>query len=223
MPPTKFHETDDPRTSRSSVDLTYEAIMDMVVGGEFRPGDIVQERRLALRLGVSRTPVREALSRLEGERIFERRDDGVLAVRRMTVEGLMEVLHVRRLLEADAAARAAGKIPLDRIVALEVRIATLLAGGDPSAPDHAKINSDLHEMIAEHCGNALMVQMLATLRRSTGMFSMKRIPSRFGPASQEHMAILDALRRGDSEAAAEATRAHVDAARQSIIDKLTSI
>jgi DNA-binding GntR family transcriptional regulator len=223
MPPTKFHETDDPRTSRSSVDLTYEAIMDMVVGGEFRPGDIVQERRLALRLGVSRTPVREALSRLEGERIFERRDDGVLAVRQMTVEGLMEVLHVRRLLEADAAARAAGKIPLDRIVALEVRIATLLAGGDPSAPDHAKINSDLHEMIAEHCGNALMVQMLATLRRSTGMFSMKRIPSRFGPASQEHMAILDALRRGDSEAAAEATRAHVDAARQSIIDKLTSI
>lgn len=201
-------------------DAAYEAVLDLVLSRELRPGEVVQERRLAARLGISRTPLREALRRLEGERLLERRSDGSLAVRQITVVEFMEALHVRRVLESEAAAKAAGRIPADAIEDLRRRLQRLLDGGDPTVPDHMQTDADLHGMITAACGNQLMTDMIADLRRKTRMFSMKRMPERFEPICREHLAILDALARGDGREAAAQVTQHIENVKQSILQKI---
>ena len=81
----------------------------MLLSGELGGGAIVQDRRLAERLGLSRTPVREALGRLEGEGLL-RREGRVLIVNAVSVEDIMEILAVRRVVEAEAVRLATGRL-----------------------------------------------------------------------------------------------------------------
>ena len=162
------------------------------------------------------------MHRLEGERILERKSNNRLFVRLVTLQEIMETLHVRRLLESEAAARSAGKVPGDRLQALRTRIETLMALGDPAHPEHQRLDAELHGVISEYCDNQLLADMIAELRRKTRMFSLKRLDNRMAPVCFEHMAMIAALERGDAQAAAAETARHIDNIRQSIIDKLTS-
>ncbi|WPB55643.1 GntR family transcriptional regulator [Xylophilus sp. GOD-11R] len=198
----------------------YEALVDLIFSRELQQGDQIQERMLALRLGISRTPLRAAMHRLEGERVLERRN-GRLVVRMVTLQEIMEALHVRRLLESEAAARSAGKVPRETLAAMRLQIETLMSLDDAASPEHQKLDADLHGAVIEWCGNQMLGEMIAEVRRKTRMFSLKRLDNRLGPVCVEHLAIIDALERGDSVAAAAETARHIDNIRQSIIDKLT--
>ena len=78
-------------------ELAHKAMMGMLLSGELAPNEVVTERQIALQLGISRTPLREAVRRLEGERFLERQRSGALVVRAMPVEEYMHILNVRRL------------------------------------------------------------------------------------------------------------------------------
>lgn len=210
-------------TSKGRASQVYDDILDLIVSRELRAGDLVPERRLAERFGISRTPLREALHRLEGERILERRGANKLYVRETTVEDFMEALHLRRLLEGDAARRATGRIPAATIRDLRQRLQSLLEGGDPAVPEHYQTDVDLHRLIVETAGNKLLAEVVADLRHRTRMFSMKRMPERFEPVCREHLAILDALQAGDPERSAAAIVEHLDNVKQSILRKLADV
>lgn len=199
----------------------YESLVDLVFSRELKQGELVQERSLALRLGISRTPLRAALHRLEGERVLERKSNNRLFVRLVTLQEIMEALHVRRLLESEAAARAAGKIPMAQLAEVRRRIETLMSLDDPASPEHQRLDADLHGAVVEWCGNQMLGDMIVEVRRKTRMFSLKRLDNRLMPVCLEHLAIVEALERADSAAAAAATAVHIDNIRQSIIDKLT--
>ncbi|VFR50459.1 Transcriptional regulator, GntR family [plant metagenome] len=198
----------------------YDALVDMILSRELRQGEQVQERMLAVRLGVSRTPLREAMHRLEGEQLLERKSNNRLFVRQVTLQELMEALYIRRLLEGDAAARAAGKVPLDKLADLRERIQWLMEHGAAGDPLHQQLDAELHGFISDYCGNELLAGMIANLRQKTRMFSLKRLENRMVPVCDEHMAMIDALARGDGQAAQAETMRHIDNIRQSIIDKL---
>jgi DNA-binding GntR family transcriptional regulator len=212
---------DAPEAGATSLgNQAYEALVDLILSRELKQGEAVQERMLAARLGISRTPLREAMHRLEGERVLERKANGRLYVRLVTVQEIMEVLHVRRLLESDAAARAAGKVPGAQAADLRMRIEGIMRRDDPADPEHQRLDGELHGLITECCDNQLLAAMIVELRRKTRMFSLKRMDNRAHPTCLEHMAILDALVRGDGAAAAAETARHIDNIRQAIIDKL---
>jgi DNA-binding GntR family transcriptional regulator len=211
---------DRPVVGRARANQVYDDVVDLIVSRELRAGDLVPERRLAERFGTSRTPLREALHRLEGERLLERRADNKLYVRDITVEDFMEALHLRRLLEGDAAARAAGRIPPDQLAALRERLNQLLLGGDPTVPDHLRTDDELHALIIEVAGNKLLAEVVADLRLRTRMFSMKRMPERFEPICREHLAIIDALESADPQRANDAVVEHLENVKQSILRKL---
>jgi DNA-binding GntR family transcriptional regulator len=127
------------------------------------------------------------------------------------------------MLESDAAARAAGNVPADKLADLRKRIEALMNMDSPADPLHQQLDAELHGLIAEYCGNELLAGMIANLRQKTRMFSLKRLEKRMVPVCGEHMAMIDALARGDAEAASAETMRHIDNIRQSIIDKLAGM
>lgn len=209
-----------PLPGRGLVESIHEMLLDRILSGALQPHQTLLERPLAAELGVSRTPLREALRQLEGERFVGRRDDGSLYVRAITVQEFLEVLHIRSLLEADATGRAAGRIGAADLKALRARLIALKDAGEPDLAEHRRIDDTLHGMIAAEGGGDLMRGLIADLRRRTRMFSMQRMPERFGPVCAEHLAIIDALAAGDASAAAEASRTHFANIRESIIEWL---
>ena len=201
--------------------LAHKAIMGMLLSGEMEPNEVVTERQIALQLGISRTPLREAVRRLEGERFLERQRSGALVVRALPVEEFMHILNVRRLIEGEAARLAAGRVPLDALEGLKSCIAYALGLPDGSeTPDLAASDRDLHTLIAQASGNPVLQQIIGDLKMRTSMFKFGRQPSRRKCVCAEHLAIIDALIAGDGQAALAAMQNHVDQVRLTILARL---
>jgi len=213
----------DASASRGLSNQVYDALVALILSRELRQGEQIQERALALRLNVSRTPLREAMHRLEGERVLERNSSNRLFVRLVSIQEIMEILHVRRMLESDAAARATGRIPTERLHTLRADIQALIAAPAPTPADFHTVDTELHGMLQRFCDNSLLASIIADLRLKTRMFSPQYLDRNRGAAvCEEHLAIVDALASGDPDAAAAETSRHINNIRQSIIDKLSS-
>ena len=113
----------------------YERLHGMVLSGVIAGGQVIQERRLAGQLGLSRTPVREALGRLEGEGLL-RREGRHLLCSNVSVAEVMEILSVRRLLEAEAARSAAVRLPLPQLEGLRAAILGMADPGSVTDDEH---------------------------------------------------------------------------------------
>lgn len=195
--------------------------MGMLLSGELAPNELVTERQIALRLGISRTPLREAVRRLEGERFLERQRNGALVVRAMPVEEYMHVLNVRRLVEGEAARLAAGRVPAAELAQLKNRIGEALKLPDDAVtPEFAASDRDLHALIAQASGNPVLQQVIDDLKTRTSMFKFGRLPSRRRSVCAEHLEIIDALLAADGQRAQRAMQDHVDQVRLMILARL---
>lgn len=198
----------------------YERILELIQGAELKPGELINERRMAETLSMSRTPVRDALLILEGEGLLIRQGR-VLQVKQLRLEDFMDALQVRLLLEPAVARLAAGRVSQEDIAAIRSQLEDLLAS---NAADRAKVRDVdelLHGKISDAADNPQLSQIILTLRRQTQMFDLRSIPERLEDTCNEHIAILDAVASGDGEAAAAAMTAHLDGVRDSIIKRLT--
>ncbi len=220
----KESNADSRGTNKGLSNQAYDAIVALILSNELHQGEQIQERALAERLNVSRTPLRDAMHRLEGERVLERNASNRLFVRLVSIREIMEILHVRRMLESDAVTRATGQIPQEYLLDLREKTKTLAEATAPTAEEFHEVDSALHGMILDYCENTLLASLIADLRLKTRMFSPKYLQKSRGPAvCMEHLAIIDALIREDAEAAAAETQSHINNIRQSIIDKLSSV
>lgn len=216
-------EQDSGGGSRSLSEVAYEQLLDMLLSGELVSGSVLQERRLAEALNISRTPVREALTQLESEGLVTRGAGRLMTVRRISVQAYIEILQVRKLLEGEAAAAAAGRVPKAKADAIRKAIRTLLAKGSPTPNEHWAVDDLLHSTIAEAAENRLMADIIRDLRRRTHIFNTRRIPGRLKPGAQEHLAILEAVVAGDAVKARTLMMNHIDNARIAILNQLVSM
>lgn len=202
-------------------EVAYRALMRMLLSGELVPNEILSESQIALRLGISRTPLREAIRRLEGERLLERQRGGALVVRPLQIEEYLQIVSARRLVESECARLAAGRVPEQELLKLRARLMEMMKlPGDVVTPEVAATDRDLHGLIATASGNAVLQQIVADLRTRTAMFRYGRFPARRNSGAAEHLAIIDALIANDHAGAQKAMEEHIDQVRQSILARL---
>jgi DNA-binding GntR family transcriptional regulator len=197
---------------------TYHALLDMILGRELPPGEVIEERKLAAALDVSRTPLRNAMSRLLGEGVLSRLSNGAPTVHETSVAEFLEILHVRRVLESEAAALAAGRVPAATLGDLRRRLRAIIARARARKEEHWTLDDELHDVIADCAGNRTLAQMISAARRRARLCNIERVPGRLIPACEEHLAIIDAL--GSSEggdAARAAMAAHLDNVRRNFL------
>lgn len=199
----------------------YDIILQMIINRELPVNTVLQERRLAEMMDISRTPVRNALNRLENEGFIVRNGGRTPVVKEFSIQELIETLHVRRTLEGEAARLAAGRIPGDELDAIASQIKRLLSQDRPDPKEDWAVDTRLHDAIAHYSGNRLLKGYIQTLRLKTSMFNLRQVPERFVIGHNEHLAIIEALRNGQAEQARDLLIAHIDNVRESIIKRLS--
>lgn len=209
-------------TERSLTEQAFEAVLNMIKSGALVNGEVISERRLAELLGLSRTPIREALGRLES-RHFLRRSGRTLLVNGVELAEILEIMAVRKLLEADAARQAAGRMSPGKIADIRARLLQMTSPATVTADYHWEVDDLLHLSIADTGGNRLLQRLIAELRVRTRLFGKETVPGRFAPGREEHLAILAAIEAGDGEAAAAAMVRHIEGARQAIVQSVTGL
>lgn len=200
--------SDSPRASINLAGLAYRSISDMIRDRRLRGGETVVEQRLAEALGISRTPLREALQRLEGEGLVVKTANRSFIVRHVDLGEYLHSLKAREILEPEAAALAAGHIPLGRLRTVRAE-AVELQGANTHTAAHWLSDDNVHRIYAEHCGNDVMARLIEGLRTTTRLFEIARLSDRVAPDSSEHIAILDALIAGDAKASRRAVQIHL--------------
>ena len=208
-------------TAKTLGSSAYERIKSMILDGTLAPGALLREKSFADQLGVSRTPVREAISQLISEGFATRTTGGTPAVNSVSLKDIMEILHVRSLLECEAARKAAmsGK-KIEELKALRTQVEGFLTGPRPDPDMHYALDECLHLTIAEMAGSQLLGELIEGLKIKTRMYDQGSIPERFEPGCHEHIAIIDAILGGDADEAADAMKLHLKKVRESIISHI---
>jgi len=205
---------------KSVTDGAYAQVLKMILSRELSGGTVLQERILCETLGVSRTPMRETLRRLEGEGLIIRSNDGSLMIRLVSLEEYLNSLEVRLLIEPHAAFNAAKAMPDDVVKRLRRGLNAIAPKNAPSAKAHWKFDDQLHETVACYGGNPLVAQIVKDMRRLTKMFEQQKMPERNAPGWAEHDALVAALEAHAQQRAADAMTKHLRQARRSILDTL---
>lgn len=196
-------------------DQAYKGILGRIQAGELRQGDRLTEDRIAAELGMSRTPVREALNRLVSRGLVEVSLGRTLAVRRLERAQVIELYEMRQILEGAAARLAAKHASKAEIYSLEKLLERTRPG--TSLPAHtpqemARLNTEFHDGILQASHNRYLRNQSEQLGESLWLlvgttFSVK---GRSEAAYQEHALILSAIAAGDESAAEEAARLHIE-------------
>lgn len=190
----------------------YTLILEAIDGGIYRPGDRLVEAELAERLGVSRTPVREALQRLETQSMLAR-DGRSLIVASLDHNQLAELYAVRAELEGLAARLAAKHASPE-----EVKVLADMIEEDRAKVDNpvalSRANRRFHRQIHLASHNRYLVQQLELVHRSMALLATTSLAAegRGSVALAEHLAIVKAIEAGDGAGAQQALRSHISKA-----------
>ena len=193
-----------------TVEVAYWTIRDAIRSGVIRPGDRLIELDLAAALEMSRTPIREALRRLESDRLVDNAPRRGLVVPTATLDDLIEIFEIREVLEGLAARRAAqrmGEAELEALRETVKRMERAMAADDLGTL--ATASQQFHRLLRSGAKYARLPSMIALLGDSTRSLDAHQLaPERVGGAVAEHRAIYEAIVARDQETAERVTRQH---------------
>jgi DNA-binding GntR family transcriptional regulator len=205
-------------------DRAYASLRDDILEWRLAPGTVLGEVEQAARLGVSRTPLREALSRLSADGLVEAQVGRGLVVTAASAESAAGLFEVREALESAAAALAARRrdpLVFERLRDEFAGAATLLS--DPSRHAYYDLVRRFDEAMDDAVGNPHLVSSLRALR--THIARIRRVahdnPARLVAAAGEHLLIVEAILGGDADLARHATSVHLHNSLRNILTTST--
>ena len=201
------------------VEEAYRHLKTRIMSADLPPGASLNELEIAAALGTSRTPVREAIRKLEQEGLAMRYPNRGAIVTKLSMTDVLEIWQLREILEPAACALAADRVDRDALARLEG--AFLELRGQEMGPEayEAFLRADvgLHGLIVDSTGNATLRSVLGMLNERIVQVRVVTSPARFQSAVAEHLAIVAALKARDAQEAMAAMRRHLERARQSLV------
>lgn len=221
---TNIHDID--QETRTLADRVCKQIVTAIVKGELKPGQKISEPELARTYGISRGPLREAIRRLEGWRLVERKPHVGARVVELTSRELVEIYHVREALEGMACRLAATHMTQEEIDSLKALLDShqmSIEQKEGRSYFQKEGDLDFHYRIVQGSKNAKLQELLgADLYHLVRMYRYQFSVSSSRPkrALKEHRQIIDAIESRDPELAEMLMRRHISAARANIEVKL---
>jgi DNA-binding GntR family transcriptional regulator len=213
-----------PLRRRRLVDDATPALRDAILRGDFPQGERLRQVELADRLGISRTPVREALGRLAHEGLVELLPRGGVRVTRLDVDEAVELYDLREMLDGLAARLAATRAEAEAITRLGRaldRMAAAIRRRDPNQWFGAHVV--FHDEIFRASGHARLQGLSGLVTLSIRRFHpfLLKTPRRLEDAHREHRAILAAIVAHDGETAERLARLHIVNAKEIVLKAMT--
>ncbi len=193
----------------SSADVVYEMLRSLILEGHFKAGQRLREVEMAQRLGVSRTPLREAFTRLIDNRLLERTSSGVVVA---NVQSALEgIRSIRIALEGYATRLAAPRLTQADYAMLDASIELALVLPEEARTERVRNNTAFHRQIYNACG---VPELQNAIDNYAGFFMSEANLSALSrenslDAIEEHKAILAALRANKADEAEKIMRAHL--------------
>jgi DNA-binding GntR family transcriptional regulator len=206
-------------TPRALYEEVAEALRQRIFARELKPGDWIDELKIAEEYGISRTPLREALKVLAAEGLVTMKVRRGAYVTEVSHKDLADVYHLLALLESDAAGVAASRASDEQLAELQALHDDLEKSGKKGLKDKDNffaINEQFHQLILSIADNRFRDQMVADLRK---VMKLNRAQSltregRIEHSLEEHRAIMAALAKRDGKASSKAMQAHILAGLQ---------
>ena len=201
----------------------YHILKARIIKGDLTQGGKLFEAKIAEQLGVSRTPVREAIKGLAAEGLVKMTPNQGVVVINVSIEDLQEVLQVRRVLEGLATSVAAKKISQEEIAKLEEiikKMSMIISKPKPDVVAYSELNAEFHNLILNACGNKRLMKICNNLSSSDHRFrirSLRNNPGRLKYSLKEHQDIVDALKKKDTEQADRLSQIHIDNVLKNIL------
>jgi DNA-binding GntR family transcriptional regulator len=203
----------EPVKRQTLEESVYETVRNGIISGELRPGDPLVEAQLSADMGISKTPVREALIRLTRDGLVVQELHRRSRVATPTAEDVRAACELRRWVEGEIAANAATSASPDVIATLEQSIEdSRRALKRRDQRGWAAAIDAFSEGLMAHSGNRYAAELLERMRNLLSLIGnlSQEAPGRRDRSIDEHQAIVDAIRAGDPDAARRATFAHLD-------------
>lgn len=193
----------------------------MIRRRQIRGGETIVEARLAELLKISRSPLREALQRLEGEGLVVKGNGRSFLVRSVSLAEYLQSLKVREILEAEAATLAIGRVPRNKIDQARHEIEILQTSASHHTEAHWQSDDNVHGVYIEFCRNEVLGKTIQRLRTTTRLFEIARRADRLEADSIEHFLILEALSADDAKAVRRAVAQHTRSLGKFAIDTVS--
>ena len=206
----------------SLADQVFEKLENDIITGVYPRGEILTELKLVEQLGVSRTPIREALRRLEQERLIAESGKGSVVLG-ITVEDLVDIMDIRQRIEGLAAWYATRNMMQEGLEKLRHISQLQDFYFEKQDVEHLRqMDDQFHDAIYELSGRTIICDTLLPLHRKTMRFRKISIQDtqRLGRSVQEHKAIFEAIASGDAELASKLTTEHIANAKENMIARL---
>jgi DNA-binding GntR family transcriptional regulator len=202
--------------------LAYERLRESILLGQMVPGEIYNEMALAKEMGVSRTPVREALLELSSQGLVTFLPRKGVQVNYFTERDVEEVYEIRTAIElaiVEKVARNAASYDFSRVD--KVLAENAKAAQKQDAETFLRADRALHHELAALAGNGRMMSIISNLRDIIHMMSVEALtkPHRLEEVPVEHTRVVDAIRAGDVEAAVSAMRSHMETSKRATLER----
>ena len=204
-------------------DRAYATLLDEIQDGALPPGTVLGEVEQAARLGVSRTPLREALGRLASDGLVAQQSPRVTVVTAIDADDIREIFEVRRALEESAARLAAERGDAAAFADLATEFARADVAGPAGLDAYYALIARFDRRLDESVANDYLTAALRTVR--THLVRVRRLardnPDRLAASVAEHGLIASAIAARDADLAAHATHVHLHNALTNILESLT--
>ena len=206
-------------------DVVFNTLRQAILTGELKPGERLMEIHLANKLGVSRTPIREAIRKLELEGLVTMIPRRGAEVAQITEKSMNDVLEVRRALDALCVELACERITEEDLGRLKQACDAFEAAvRTKDVKKVAKADVELHDIIVQATGNQRLIQLINNLSEQMYRYRFEYIKdiSQHQQLIDEHRMIYDSIVKKDKEAASQAAHVHIDNQKKAIIAQIRS-